>query len=119
MSIEVPIKEPHRDFLDRMMKEHDLSNHQEVVSALVAFASKDDAQANEDIFEYRCVGECYQNDYSAPMEVSDEAIDYLKRMIEEHDLGDYDTEAEQLGKAVRCLINYAEEGDNPKTIFAK
>ena len=119
MSVDILIKEPHREFLERMVEEHDLRNHQEAISALIAFASRDDPQSNEDFFEYRCVGGCYTNDTPVSMEVSTDAVEYLKRMIKQYDLEDYETEEGKLGKAVRCLINYADQDGDQKSIFTK
>jgi hypothetical protein len=38
-------------------------------------------------------------------------------MIEQYNIEDYDTEEEKLGKAVRCLINYADQDGDQKEIF--
>lgn len=119
MPIEVMIKEPHKEYLDEVVGEHGLSGNQEAINLLVTFASKDDPAANEDFFEYRCIGGCYENDVPVSMDVSADAVAYLKRMIEQFDLEEYDSEDLQLGKAVRCLINYADENRDQKSIFTK
>ena len=72
-----------------------------------------------DFFDYRCVGDCYTNDIPVSMDVSTDAVEYLKRMIDQYDLEDYETEEEKLGKAVRCLINYPDQDGDPKSIFTK
>lgn len=117
MATEVLIKEPHKEFLDKMVQDHSLSNCQEAISLLVTFASKSDSQSNDDFFDYRCVGSCHENDIPVSMEFSTDAVEYLKRMIDQFDLIEYDTEEEELGKAVRCLINYADEDGDQKSIF--
>ncbi|MEM7356833.1 MAG: hypothetical protein AAF657_38820 [Acidobacteriota bacterium] len=119
MSIEVLIKEPHKDFLDQVVDDHGLSSCQEAVTKLVTFASKDDPESNEDFFEYRCVGNCHYNDIPVALDVSADAIEYLKRMIQQYDLEDYETEEERLGKALRCLVNYADQDGDPESIFTK
>ena len=67
MSIEILIKQPHEEFLERMVEEHDLRDHQDAIRALITFASRDDPQSNEDLFDYRCVGGCYDNDIPVSM----------------------------------------------------
>lgn len=119
MSIEILIKEPHLDFLESMVERFALSDSREAINLLVTFASKDDPQSNDDFFDFRCVGPCYDNDTRIAMDASTDSIEYLKRMVKQYELDDYATEEERLGKAVRCLINYAEEGSDQQSIFTK
>ena len=117
-ALKIFIKEPQKDFLDGIVEKYSSSNCQEAIKALVKFASIDDQQTNEDLFDMRCVGGCYDPDIPIFIEISTDEAEYLKRMSEQYDFEDeYDTEEKKLGKAVRCLINYADQDGDQKSIF--
>ena len=112
MTLKIFIKESQKEFLDGVVAEYSSSNCQEAIKVLVKLASIDNSQTNDDFFDQRCVGSCYDPDIPVSIEISTEEVEFLKRMIE-----DYDTEEEKLGKAVRCLINYADQDGDQKEIF--
>ena len=117
MTLKIFIKESQKEFLDGVVAEYSSSNCQEAIKVLVKLASIDNSQTNDDFFDQRCVGSCYDPDIPVSIEISTDEVEYLKRMIEQYDLEDYDTEEEKLGNAVRCLINYADQDSDQKSIF--
>ena len=117
MTLKIFIKESQKEFLDGVVAEYSSSNCQEAIKVLVKLASIDNSQTNDEFFDQRCGGSCYDTDIPVSIEISTEEVEYLKRMIEQYNIEDYDTEEEKLGKAVRCLINYADQDGDQKEIF--
>ena len=117
MKLKIFIKEPQKEFLDGIVKEYSSGNCEEAIKVLLKFASIDNQQSNDDFFDTRCVGYCFAPVIPVSIDISTDEVEYLKRMIEQYDFEDYDTEEETLGKAVRCLINYADQDGDQKSIF--
>ena len=117
MTLKILIKESQKEFLDGVVAEYSSSNSQEAIKVLVNLASIDNSQTNDDFFDQRCVGSCYDPDIPVSIEISTLEVEYLKLMIEQYNNEDFDTEEEKLVKAVRCLINYADQDGEQKSIF--
>ena len=77
-----------------------------------------DEYDNKAVFgEIRCVGGCFSEDESIKIEIGDEIILKMKKIFQEYDFEEYDSEEEELGKVIRSIINFADQEADLKKIF--
>ena len=117
MKINVTVKGDHQEFLNNASNDYSLGGADQAIRSLVKYSLTQDE--NDQIFsEIRCAGECYSADQAIPVELEDKAIAKLKEIFQQYDFEDYDSEEEELGKTIRCMINFADQDGDLSEIFS-
>jgi len=117
MKINVTVKDDHQEFLNNASNDYSLGGADQAIRSLVKYSLTQDE--NDQIFsEIRCAGECYSADQAIPVELEDKAIAKLKEIFQQYDFEDYDSEEEELGKTIRCMINFANQDGDLSQIFS-
>ena len=117
MKIDVTVKSTHQEFLNEVVRDYSLGGADHAIRSLIQYSLSQNG--HDQIFgEIRCVGACHAADQSIPVELEDETIAALKEIFQQHDLGDYDSEEEELSKSIRCMINFANQDGNLSAIFS-
>lgn len=118
MKLKIKLKEPHKEFIDKVISEFNVSDNELAIQKLINGILK--LNRNDDVFgEYRCVGDCYSNEHSVDVDMDDVTVSRVKSIFKEYDFDDYDTEDEEISKIIRSMINFSQEEDeeNLKDIF--
>ena len=110
MKLKIRLKEPHKEFIDKVISDHSISDSEKAIHKLIHGILK--LNKNDDIFgEYRCVGDCYSNDHSVDLDMDEVTFSKIKSIFQEYDFDDYETEDEEISKIIRSMINFSEEED--------
>ena len=118
MKINISLKDTQKEFLDKVVSDFSLGKVEKSIQPLLKeIIGKYD---NENVFgEIRCIGGCFNTDQPIEVELEDELILKMKKIFQQYDFEDYDSEEEELGKIIRSIINFTDlEGDLNK-IFNK
>lgn len=111
MKFNLSLKDVQKEFMDQVVNDFSLGEIEISIQSLVKeILNQDD---NENVFgEIRCVGGCYSTDQSIQVELDDELISKMRKIFQQYDFEDYDSEEEELSKIIRSIINFADhEGD--------
>ena len=111
MKFNLSLKDQQKEFMDQVVSDFSLGEIEISIQSLVKeILNQDD---NENVFgEIRCVGGCYSTDQHIQVELDDELISKMRKIFQQYDFEDYDSEEEELSKIVRSIINFADhEGD--------
>ncbi len=116
MRVKVTLKDPQKECIDKITSDFSLQNNENTIHKLIHGISE--LNQDDDVFgEYRCVGDCYSTDQSIEVELDDETVSKIKDIFQKYDFDAYDSEAEEISKIIRSMINFSEEEENIKKIF--
>ena len=115
MKFNLSLKDQQKEFMDQVVSDFSLGEIEISIQSLVKeILNQDD---NENVFgEIRCVGGCYSTDQSIQVELDDELISKMRKIFQQYNFEDYDSE-EELSKIVRSIINFADQEGDLNKIF--
>ncbi|MEE2717601.1 MAG: hypothetical protein VX610_09265 [SAR324 cluster bacterium] len=117
MKIDVTVKDNHQEFLNQVVRDYSLEGPDQAIQFLVKYSLAQD-ESDQIFGEIRCVGECFSADQTIPVKLEDKTVSKLKEIFQQHDFDDYDSEEEELGKVIRCMINFADQDRDLNEIFS-
>ena len=116
MNLNISLKDPQKECLDKITSDLSLKNNENTIQKLIH--SIFELNQNDDVFaDYRCVGDCYTTEQFVKIELDDETVSKIKGIFQKYDFDDYDSEEEEISKIIRSMINFADELEDKKTIF--
>ena len=109
------LKEPHLEVINSLKEKFSITSNQEIVNKCIKLAlnlNKDDLIFST--VKEKCSGGCFASEPQFEIEMNEDIFIQLKKIYTEHDFDDYKTEEEEVGKVIRCIINFFE--DEPQLI---
>ena len=117
MKISVILKDEQKEFLDQVMNDYSLKNMETSIQSLVSEILNN--YDHENVFgENRCIGGCFSTDVTISVELEDEQVLKMKKIFQQYDFEDYDSEEEELSKIVRSMINYIDQEADLDKLFS-
>jgi len=117
MKISVILKDEQKEFLDQVMSDYSLKNIETSIQSLVSEILNN--YEHENVFgEIRCIGGCFSTDETISVELEDEQVLKMKKIFNQYDFEDYDSEEEELSKIVRSMINYIDQEADLDKLFS-
>ena len=110
MKINLSLKDTHFDILENLKKKYSVSSNEEIVKRCVKLALQ--LQNNDFIFwseRENCKGGCFSSEPQFKIEIDEDEFDKLKKVYQNYDFSEYETEEEEISKTIRCIINFVEE----------
>ena len=104
------LKEPHLEAISDLKKKFSLSSNKEMVSQCIKSALN--MKQNDLIFstiKEKCSGGCFASEPLFEVELTEDIFNKLKKIYTDNDFDDYKTEEEEIGKVIRCIINFFED----------
>ena len=110
MKINLSLKDTHLDILDDLKKKYSVSSNEEIVKKCV----KSVLQLQNDDFIFgsereNCKGGCFSSEPQFEIEIDEDDFNKLKKVYQNYDFSEYETEEEEISKTIRCIINFFEE----------
>ena len=104
------LKEPHLEALNDLKEKFSVTSNQEMVNRCVksALNLNNDNLIFSTIRE-KCSGGCFASEPQFEIELNEDIFIKLKKIYTENDFDDYKTEEEEIGKVIRCIINFFED----------
>ena len=104
------LKEPHLEALNDLKEKFSVTSNQEMVNRCVksALNLNNDKLIFSTIKE-KCSGGCFASEPQFEVELTEDIFIKLKKIYTENDFDDYKTEEEEIGKVIRCIINFFED----------
>ena len=104
------LKEPHLEILNDLKEKFSVTSNKEIVNICIKSA----LNLNKDnlIFstiKEKCSGGCFASEPQFEVELTEDIFIKLKKIYIENDFDDYKTEEEEIGKVIRCIINFFED----------
>ena len=109
------LKEPHLKIIEDLKENFSTKSHKEILNKCIKTALYLDK--NDLIFstiQEKCSGGCFASEPKFEVEMNEDIFIKLKKIYSENDFDDYKTEEEEVGKVIRCIINFFE--DKPELI---
>ena len=109
------LKEPHLEVINDLKEKFSITSNKEIVNRCIKSALN--MKKNDLIFssiKEKCSGGCFASEPQFEVELNEDIFIKLKKIYTENDFDDYKTEEEEIGKVIRCIINFFE--DEPKLI---
>ena len=109
------LKEPHLKIIDDLKEKFSTDSNIEILNNCIKSALYLDK--NDLIFstlQEKCSGGCFASEPKFEVEMNEDIFSKLKKIYLENDFDDYKTEEEEVGKVIRCIINFFE--DKPELI---
>ena len=117
MKINVILKDEQKEFLDRVINDYSLKNIETSIQSLVSKILNN--SGHENIFkEIRCIGGCFSTDETISVELEEEKVLKMKKIFQQYDFEEYDSDEEELSKIVRSMINYADQEAELDKLFS-
>ena len=117
MKINIILKDEQKEFLDQIKNDYSFKNMETAVQSLVSEILGD--HDHESVFgEIRCIGGCFSTDDTISVELEDEQVLKMKKIFQQYDFEDYDSDEEELSKIVRSMINYADQEAELDKLFS-
>tara|TARA_E500000178_G_scaffold222485_1_gene219495 strand:+ start:444 stop:800 length:357 start_codon:yes stop_codon:yes gene_type:complete len=113
--INLYLKEPHLEILNDLRENFSITSNKEMVDKCIKSALN--MKKNDLIFnnvKEKCSGGCFASEPQFEVEVNEDSFMKLKKIYTENAFDEYKTEEEEVGKVIRCIINFFE--DEPKLI---
>ena len=104
------LKEPHLEALNDLKKKFSITSNKEMVNKCIKSALE--LNKNDLIFstiKEKCSGGCFASEPQFEVELHENIFIKLKKIYTENDFDEYKTEEEEVGKVVRCIINFFED----------
>ena len=104
------LKEPHLEALNDLKEKFSITSNKEMVNMCIKSA----LNINKDnlIFstiKEKCSGGCFASEPQFEIELNENIFIKLKKIYTENDFDKYKTEEEEVGKVIRCIINFFED----------
>jgi hypothetical protein len=109
------LKEPHLEVINDLKEKFSIASNKEMVSKCIEAALN--LKKNDLIFstvKEKCSGGCFASEPQFEIEMHEDIFIQLKKIYTENDFDDYKTEEEEVGKVIRCIINFFD--DEPELI---
>jgi len=110
MKINLSLKDTHLDILEDLKKKYSVSSNEEIVKKCVKSALQ--LQNDDFIFgseRENCKGGCFSSEPQFEIEIDEDDFNKLKKVYQNYDFSEYETEEEEISKTIRCIINFVEE----------
>ena len=110
MKFQLSLKSTHEDILKDMKNKSSIDSLEEIVSKSVRSAIK--LNNNDLIFateREQCVGGCFGATPCFEIDLDEDDYNELKRIYNNYDFEEYDSEEEAISKTIRCIINFIEQ----------
>ena len=104
------LKEPHLEVLNGLKEKFSMTSNKEMVNRCVKSAlnlNKDDLIFST--IKEKCSGGCFASEPQFEVELTEDILIKLKKFYRENNFDDYKTEEEEIGKVIRCIINFFED----------
>ena len=104
------LKEPHLEVLNDLKEKFSITSNKEMVNRCIKSAlnlNKDDLIFST--IKEKCSGGCFASEPQFEVELTEDIFIKLKKIYTENDFDDYKTEEEEVGKVIRCIINFFED----------
>ena len=104
------LKQPHLEIINDLKKKFSITSNIEMVNKCIDSALN--LNKGDLIFstiKEKCSGGCYASEPQFEIEMSEDIFIQLKKIYTENDFDDYKTEEEEIGKVIRCIINFFED----------
>ena len=104
------LKEPHLEVLNDLKEKFSITSNKEMVNRCIKSAlnlNKDDLIFST--IKEKCTGGCFASEPQFEVELTENIFIKLKKIYTENDFDDYKTEEEEIGKVIRCIINFFED----------
>ncbi len=117
MKFKLSLKDAHASYIEEFKGKESVSSNEEVVRKFVEAALK----INDDKLIFgtereQCNGECFASEPRFEVDIEDEQYFQLKKIYENYDFDQYDSEEEEVSKTVRCIINFFAESPDKISI---
>ena len=117
MKINIILKDEQKEFLAQVMNDYSLKNMETSIQSLVSEILNN--YDHENVFgEIRCIGGCFSTDVTISVELEDEQVLKMKKIFQQYDFEDYDSDEEELSKIVRSMINYVDQEADLDKLFS-
>jgi hypothetical protein len=110
MKINLSLKDTHLDTIDDLKKKYSISSNEEIVKICLKSALQ--LQNDDLIFgseREHCTGGCFSSEPQFQIEIDGDEFNKLKKVFQNYNFSEYDTEEEEISKTIRCIINFFEE----------
>ena len=104
------LKEPHLEVINDLKEKLSITSNKEIVNKCIKAAlnlNKDDLIFST--IKEKCSGGCFASEPQFEVEMNEDIFIQLKKIYTENDFDDYKTEEEEVGKVIRCIINFFED----------
>ena len=104
------LKETHLEVLNDLKEKFSITSNNEMVNKCVKSALN--LNKNDLIFspiKEICRGGCFASEPQFEIDISVDIFIQLQKIYTENDFDDYKTEEEEIGKVIRCIINFFED----------
>ena len=104
------LKEPQLDIINYLKNRFSISSDREMVNKCIKSALN--LKKNDLIFSSvseKCRGGCFASEPQFEVELTEDIFIKLKKIYTENSFDDYKTEEEEIGKVIRCIINFFED----------
>ena len=116
MKINVILKDEQKEFLAQVINDYSFKNMETSIQSLVSEILNN--YEHETVFgEIRCIGGCFTTDETISVELEDEHVLKMKKIFQQFDFEDYDSDEEELSKIVRSMINYVDQEADLDKLF--
>ena len=117
MKINIILKDEQKEFLDQVINDYSLDNTEKSIQSMVS-KILDNYDHNNVFGEIRCIGGCFTTDKTISVELEDDQVLKMKKIFQQYEFEDYDSEEEELSKIVRSMINYADQEAELDKLFS-
>ena len=104
------LKEPQLESLNDLKEKFSITSNKEIVNRCIKSAlnlKKDDLIFSTK--KEKCSGGCFASEPLFEIELTEDIFNKLKKIYTDNDFDDYKTEEEEIGKVIRCIINFFED----------
>ena len=104
------LKEPQLEALNDLKEKFSITSNKEIVNRCIKSAlnlKKDDLIFSTK--KEKCSGGCFASEPLFEIELTEDIFNKLKKIYTDNDFDDYKTEEEEIGKVIRCIINFFED----------
>ena len=104
------LKKPHLEVINDLKDKFSITSNKEMVNKCIKSAlnlNKEDLIFST--IKEKCSGGCFASTPQFEIEINEDIFMKLKRIYIENDFDDYKTEEEEVGKVIRCIINFFED----------
>ena len=104
------LKEPQLEALNDLKEKFSITSNKEIVNRCIKSAlnlKKDDLIFSTK--KEKCSGGCFASEPLFEVELTEDIFNKLKKIYTDNDFDDYKTEEEEIGKVIRCIINFFED----------
>ena len=104
------LKEPQLEVINYLKKKFSISSNKEMVNKCIKSALN--LNKNDLIFspiKEKCRGGCFASEPQFEVELTEDIFIKLKKIYTENSFDDYKTEEQEIGKVIRCIINFFED----------